>query len=205
MVKSYPRLSICLLHSSISRERNVWTSTEKSCPQTSPSLAAPARSCTSPSTAVSARTSAAAYRTSPKPSTLSSSVQMGWDSHGRWCGSRPASATSAAKTPTTSLPTWRITTGSQKLSTSCHFCSQPVGTSCFSSDVFLWDVFGVWLCIRDILWHFFLLEKSVNMKCICVPRMDFLQQDVPLKKKKKWCAALQVQPYSSSQCEIWKA
>lgn len=131
MLKKYSRLYTCLLHSSISQERNVWTSTEKSCPQTSPSLAAPARSCTSPSTVASARTSAAAYRTSPKPSTLSLSVLMGRDSRGRWCGSRPASATSAAKTPTTSLPTWRITTDSQKLSTSCHFCSQPVGTSVF--------------------------------------------------------------------------
>lgn len=70
--------------------------------------------------------SAAASPTSPKPSMLSSSVLTGRDSRGRWCGSRPASATSAAKIPTTSLPIWRITMDSQKSWTNrCQVITYP--------------------------------------------------------------------------------
>lgn len=58
---------IFTLPSFISLERNVWTSTGKNSPQTSPSLVAQARSRTGPNTVASARTSDAASPTSPKP------------------------------------------------------------------------------------------------------------------------------------------
>uniref|UniRef100_A0A3P8QL25 CCN family member 3 n=1 Tax=Astatotilapia calliptera TaxID=8154 RepID=A0A3P8QL25_ASTCA len=95
--------------------RNVLISTGKISQQTSPSPAAPARKRTGPNTAASAPTNAAASPTNPKPLTWSLSVPTGRDSPGRCCGFRPASATSAAEAPMTSLLTWRIITVIQRL------------------------------------------------------------------------------------------
>lgn len=138
-----------LLPPSTSPGRNAWTSTEKISRPTSPSQAAPARSYTGPNTAASARTSAAASPTSPKPSTSSSSVPTKRGSRGRCCGSRPASATSAAGTLTTSFPSWRITTVTQRSWTNRMLCN----------DVATWTQ-------RDISNGLFSYwKKYVNMRC----------------------------------------
>lgn len=150
--KKVPRLDLILLSSSISRERNVWTSTEKTSPQTSPSPAAPARSRTGPNTAACAPTSAAASPTSPKPSTWSLSVLMGRGSPGRWCGCRPASATSAAKTPTTSSQNWRVTTATQKSWTNrWPSRSQP----------------------QSFFWLLFLIQGSVFVTCMIMYKFSY--------------------------------
>lgn len=167
MFKRVPRLYSFLLLSSISRERSVWTSTEKNCLQASPSLAAPAGSSTGPNTVACAQTSAAASPTSPKPLTWSLSVLTGPGSPGRCCGSRLASATSAAKTPTTSLPSWRVTMVTQKSWTNrWRSHSLPVGGSCLAS-LLLFSSAMIYICdaydyVQGIfLSLFFLLEKSV--------------------------------------------
>lgn len=203
-------LTSFLFSSSLSQERNVWTSTGKICLPTSLSLAALARSSTGPNTAASAQTSAAASPTSPRPSTWSSSALMGQGSPGRWCGSRPVSATSAAKTPTTSSLIWRVTMVTQRSWTrevTRQSCSLPWGASWLSSDFFYLCNVLYLLCdyVQGIfLWSFFLLEKSVNMEYIYMCLQNgFIKHDVFFKNI--WKSASQMKIFSQWVCEIWKA